>query len=106
MRVGPLTIMAWTLAACGLLVALFIATRDEAVEGRQEIRGTPFFGPTVTVECGTALSPQFTGRTGAAECKEALSERRELAMVVAGVSLIVGLGGAAIARSQGRGREE
>ena len=95
----------WTLALCGLAVALYLGTRDVALDDAREaptlddILSGRDSGPT---KCGTVLSPttfsrSSRGRSSRAKCEDALADPRELVLLVGGISLIVGLGGTFVA---------
>lgn len=91
----------WTLALCGLAVALYLGTRDVALDDAREdvtlqdiVAGR--YGPPT--QCGTVLSQRPVGpRSSRAKCEDALADSRELVLLVGGISLIVGLGGTFVA---------
>ena len=94
----------WTLALCGLAVALYLGTRDVALDDAREaetIEDILAGGDSGPTQCGTVLSPARS--FSRARCEDALADSRELVLLVGGISLIVGLGGTFVAAS-GRGR--
>jgi len=92
----------WTLALCGFAMALYLGTRDVALD--DAVEGSTFgLGRRGPTQCGTVFSP--TPSFSRAKCEDALADSRELVLLVGGISLIVGLGGTFVAANGPRKAE-